>query len=60
MSWNSFLIKVLMEKEVCGSHEQCMRHTGKAKMRFSKKKKEKKKKEKEKENADADKLYPKR
>ena len=56
MSWNSFLIKVLVEKEVCGSHEQCMRHTGKAKMRFSKKKK----KEKEKENADADKLYPKR
>ena len=56
MSWNSFLIKVLVEKEVCGSHEQCMRPTGKAKMRFSKKKK----KEKEKENADADKLYPKR
>ena len=45
-----------MEKEVCGSHEQCMRPTGKAKMRFSKKRK----KEKEKENADADKLYPKR
>ena len=44
MSWNSFLIKVLVEKEVCGSHEQCMRPTGKAKMRFSKKKKKKKKK----------------
>ena len=56
VSWNSFLIKVLVEKEVCGSHEQCMRPTGKAKMRFSKKKK----KEKEKENANADKLYPKR
>ena len=42
MSWNSFLIKVLVEKEVCGSHEQCMRPTGKAKMRFSKKKKKKK------------------
>ena len=29
MSWNSFLIKVLMEKEVCGSHEQCTKPTGK-------------------------------
>ena len=46
MSSDPFLMKVLLKKEVCGSHEQCTGPTGKAKKRqctFSKKKKEKEK-----------------
>ena len=38
---NPFLMKVLLKKEVCGSHEQCMRPNKTQLTLFSKKEKEK-------------------
>ena len=49
MPQNPFLMKVLLKKEVCGSHEQCMGPTKKA-LKQKKKKKKKKKKNKTKQN----------
>ena len=37
MSWNPFLIKFLLKKEVCRSHEQCTGPTGYSETRFSQK-----------------------
>ena len=48
MPQNPFLMKVLLKKEVCGSHEQCMGPTKKALKQ--KKKKKKKKQNKTKQN----------
>ena len=50
MPQNPFLMKVLLKKEVCGSHEQCMGPTKKA----LKQKKKTKKKNKTKQNTNAE------
>ena len=39
MPWDPFLMKVLLEKKVCGSREQCTGPTGTHLTLFSKKKK---------------------
>ena len=40
--WDPFLIKILLKKEICRSHEQCTESTEKTEMHFLKKKKKKK------------------
>ena len=42
VSWNPFLMKILLKKEVCGSREQCTGPIGKVETHFSQKKKKKK------------------
>ena len=37
--WDLFLIKILLKKEICRSHEQCTESTEKTEMHFLKKKK---------------------
>ena len=39
VSWNPFLMKILLKKEVCGSREQCTGPIGKVETHFSQKKK---------------------
>ena len=39
VSWTSFLMKILLKKEVCGSREQCTGPIGKVETHFSQKKK---------------------
>ena len=41
VSWNPFLMKILLKKEVCGSREQCTGPIGKVETHFSQKKKKK-------------------
>ena len=53
MPWDPFLMKVLLKKKVCGSHEQFTSPTGKSKCTS-----QKKKKKKANADEDADKLYP--
>ena len=45
-------MKILFEKEIYGTHEQCIELIGYLEMRFSKKKKQKKQKTKHRRKAD--------
>ena len=51
MPWNQFLMKNLLESEVCGTHEQCTGalFTAKKSKHAAREKKKKKKKERRKE-----------